>query len=207
MVEFALYINLNKYNRWCNMNKLLDRKSIRLKDYDYSNAGYYFITICTQNSNNLFGEIADNKMVLNKAGQMIERWVKELEIKFMNMKVDKFIIMPNHFHIIITIESTEHEGGHIDPPLQLNVGVDLCVNPSPSLSHIIQWFKTMTTNDYIKGVKDNVYPPFDKRIWQRNYYEHIIRQETEYIKIYEYIENNPLKWAEDKYYQTNDSTI
>ncbi len=99
--------------------------------------------------------------------------------------------MPNHFHCIIHIENT--------------VGVDLCVNPikkgehmSSRLPRIIQWFKTMTINAYINGVKTKNWKPFNKRLWQRNYYEHIIRNEKSCTEIYDYIVNNPLKWDLDE---------
>ena len=78
------------------------------------------------------------------------------------------------------------------------VGVDRCVYPK--LGDIIQWFKTMTTNEYIKLVKQNKLPNFNKRVWQRNYYENIIRTEEIHLKVAEYIKNNPLKWEEDKYF-------
>ncbi|WP_114299711.1 transposase [Anaerobacterium chartisolvens] len=80
-------------------------------------------------------------------------------------------------------ETAEPEGRHAGLPLQ----------------QIIQWFKTMTTNEYIKMVKQNILPPFDKRIWQRNYHEHIIRNEDEYYRIAEYIQNNPTLWENDRY--------
>ena len=177
------------------MNKLLGRKNIRLQNYDYSQAGYYFVTICTQDRQKLFGEIINGKLILNDRGEMIKKWIYEIENKFSHILIDRYIIMPNHLHCIII------------------VGADLCVCPKNNimpykqgghiglpLPQIIQWFKTMTTNEYIKGVKNKIYPPFNKKIWQRNYYDRIIRNEQEYEKIYEYIENNPLKWEEDKYY-------
>ncbi|MBP3361441.1 MAG: transposase [Clostridia bacterium] len=118
--------------------ELPKRKQIRLKDYDYSQNGYYFVTICTKNRKNIFGA----------------------------------------------------------------VGADSISAPTAtvSLPEIIQSFKRYSTIEYIKLVKQNILPPFDKQIWQRGYYEHIIRNEQEYQKIYKYIENNPSKWQEDKYY-------
>jgi REP element-mobilizing transposase RayT len=174
------------------------RKSIRLKNYDYSKEGLYFITICTHNRENLFGKIIDENVgadlrvcpndentninKLNIAGKMIEKWLLELPNKFKHIKIDEYIIMPNHIHFIIEI--SYQQGEHIGSPLQT----------------IIQWFKTMSTNEYIKMVKNNELPNFDKRIWQRNYYENIIRNDEVHQKIIEYIENNPLKWKNDKYY-------
>ncbi|RCX09884.1 hypothetical protein DFR58_13323 [Anaerobacterium chartisolvens] len=182
------------------------RRSIRLKGYDYSKEGMYFITICTENRENLFGEIVNNKMILNTAGKMVGRWYLELKNKYSDLRCDVSIIMPNHFHCIIEIAGA------------IAVGADLCVCPElpgkaehaePAetqgrhaglpLQQIIQWFKTMTTNEYIKMAKQNILPPFDKRIWQRNYHEHIIRNEDEYYRIAEYIQNNPTLWENDRY--------
>ena len=176
----------------CYMDKLPRRKNIRLKNYDYSQAGYYFVTICTQDRQKLFGEILNSKLILNDRGEMIIKWIYQLGNKFPRILIDKYIIMPNHIHCIIIVgadpcvcpKNNHEEGGHVGPPLP----------------EIVQWFKTMTTNEYIKGVKNEIYPPFNKRIWQRNYYDRIIRNKQEYKKIYEYIETNTLKWEDDKYY-------
>ena len=156
------------------MNELPKRKQTRLKDYDYSQNGYYFITICTHNRHNLFGEIVGATLCgrPNNPDKMIEKWLLELENKFDGVKICEYIIMPNHLHFIIS-----KTGDHAGSPLR----------------DIVGWFKTMTTNEYIENVKNNMFPPFDKKIWQRNYYEHIIRDESDYIETKEYILNNPLK--------------
>ncbi len=168
------------------------RQSIRLRGYDYSRAGAYFITICTQNRECLFGGIVDGAMHLNAAGRMIARWYVELERKFSEIRCDAFTCMPNHTHFII-----------------VNVGADLCVRPDcvgpqkkgghidPPLQGVVRWFKTMTTNEYIRGVKQNGWPPFSGKLWQRNYREHIVRNETELNRIREYIATNPTLWASD----------
>lgn len=217
------------------------RKSIRLKGYDYSQAGLYFITICTQNRKWLFGEIKDGEMILNDAGEMVKHWYYELNNKFNDIKCHAMVVMPNHFHCII-----ENTGSP--------VGADLCVcpiadAPIPSenipgkndpgknvqgehvirgehaiqgehpihgehtirgehairgehvgspLRAIIQWFKTMTTNNYIREVKQNDWPPFHGKLWQRNYWEHIIRNLNEYQRITQYIINNPRQWENDR---------
>jgi len=164
------------------------RRSIRLKDYDYSQAGMYFMTICTQNRECLFGEIADGAIQLNDVGKMIEKWYFELMNKFPDIQYGEHIVMPNHIHCIIQ-----------------NVGADLCVCPNKVGEHIgsplrdvVQWFKTMTTNEYIRHVKQNGWKTFNGKLWQRNYYEHIIRNENDLNQIREYIINNPLKWDLDK---------
>ena len=161
------------------MQKLHCRKSIRLKNYDYSSNGYYFVTICVQNREKLFGEIVGATLCgrPNNPDKIITKWLLELENKFNDIKIDEYIIMPNHIHFII-----KRMGEHTGSPLR----------------DIIGWFKTMTTNEYIAGVKSGKFIPFKGRLWQRNYYEHIIRNYDDYINIAEYIQNNPLKWEYDK---------
>lgn len=190
------------------------RRSIRLKDYDYSLKGLYFITICCQNRVCRFGNIVEGKMVLNDAGIMVDKWFYELENKFHDIKCHEMVIMPNHIHFIV-----ENIG--------LTVGANLCVRPNNNirpnenicpnqnecgnlsegehigspLREVVQWFKTMTTNEYIRGVKQLGWDVFDGKLWQRNYYEHIIRNETSYLRIVEYINNNPSNWKEDKMFE------
>jgi len=198
--------------RWVmnNHRGLGRRKSIRLKGYDYSQAGLYFITMCSQNQLCLFGEVENAQMRLSDAGKMIEKWWGELKHKYNNIELHEQIIMPNHFHGIIQIIN---ETGPITGNTSVTVGADLCVCPNERcqlpkkgehtgspLHRMIQWFKTMSTNEYIKGVKNNDWRPFNKKLWQRNYYEHVIRNEKSYHQISQYIQTNPLKWQNDKYY-------
>lgn len=158
--------------------ELPKRKRIRLEGYDYSSCGAYFVTICTQNREMLFGDIvgANLRVRPNAPDKMIEKWLLELENKYQNVSIDKHVIMPDHIHFILQ-QTGEHAG-------------------SP-LPEIIKWFKAQTTNEYIKGVKIGLYPPFDKHIWQRNYYEHIIRNQDDYNEIWQYIDENPFKWEEN----------
>ncbi|MBU1668747.1 transposase [bacterium] len=163
-----------------------NRKSIRLKHYDYYKNGAYFITICTQNREHLFGEIIDNEMLLNNAGKMIQKWLHKLDNNFEGISIDGMVIMPNHVHFVLSI-------------FMPTKGRDMAL-PLHGLSEVLQWFKTMTTNEYIRGVKSNIYPAFYKRVWQRNYYEHIIRNEKSLSEIQEYMKNNPQQWADDVLY-------
>lgn len=112
---------------------------------------------------------------INEIGKLIEYWWREITRHFENAGVDEYVIMPDHVHGIIQIK---------------NVGVDRCVDP---LGKIVQWFKTMTTNEYIKNIKSNNWPRFHCRLWQRNYYERIIRNELEMNRIRKYIRENPLR--------------
>ena len=183
------------------------RRSIRLKGYDYSQAGLYFITICTQDKLHLFGEITNDEMILNDAGITIEKWWNKLKNKFPNIELDEFVVMPNHFHGIIQIINTNPipVGADLrvchDNTGELDVGEHIKGEHTGSPLHtMIQWFKTMSTNEYIRNVKNNHWTPFNKKLWQRNYYEHIIRNEKSYLHISEYIRTNPFKWLDDKYY-------
>ena len=201
------------------------RKSIRLKGYDYSQAGLYFVTICCQNRTYLFGEIINREMMLNDAGQMIEKWYCELENKFLDIKCREMIVMPNHIHFIIQNDPSVGTDLRVCPsnetvPCRPIVPERPVVPVAPNehantmgehtlgentlgehvgspLHRVMQWFKTMTTNEYIRGVKNNNWQSFDGKLWQRNYYEHIIRNDNAYQKISEYIINNPSKWTED----------
>jgi len=190
-----------------------NRRSIRLKGYDYSRSGLYFITICTQNRECLFGEIRTvREMALNPAGEMIEKWYRELENKFPDIHCHEMIVMPNHFHCIIEITDT-----HV-PEWDALVGAplrgrhnDIPENGEPvsqygptnkkyhaTIGHIVDWFKTMTTNEYIREVKNHGWKRFDGKLWQRNYWEHIIRDDGSYNQIAEYITENPSKWNNDQ---------
>ena len=164
------------------------RHTIRLDGYDYSSEGLYFVTICTSDKKCLFGKIVDDEMQMNDVGRMVERWYLELEHKFPSIQVLDYVIMPNHFHCIIYLSN-------------VLVGADLCVRPNTStaisLSTIIQWFKTMTTNEYYRQAKKGIWSTIGRRLWQRNYYEHIIRSRFAFDEISNYIKSNPTRWAED----------
>ena len=178
--------------------KLPERRSIRLEGYDYSQPGGYFITICTQWHKNLFGKIIDRKMVLNDAGGMIEKWYHKLDDKFPGTKCHEHIVMPNHFHGIIEILDTPVGMAQCGHPRNNNAHNKTDTHMGASLHDIMDWFKTMTTNAYIRGVKNQQWPRFDKRFWQLRYWEHIIRNKNEYSRITQYIIDNPEKWDNDK---------
>ena len=199
---------------------LSQRKQIRLKEYDYSQEGYYFITICTQNRKHILSHIETiNKSVgvdahidpkmnkdkefiknnvgagpvsarknktkenvkLTQLGEIVENVYLNLGKEFKYIKTHEYVIMPNHIHCIIEI-------------LRADTG------PAPTIGDIICSLKTRITGYVLKGIKKGIYKPFNKRLFQRNYYEHVIRNEKEYYAIIEYIQNNPANWEQDKYY-------
>ena len=156
---------------------LPNRKHNRLENYDYGKIGCYFVTLCTHNRQPIFqieNHVGNDQCVVPpKQNQIISKWLKQTEIKYKNIKFEKYVIMPDHLHFIINI-TEQHIG---------------C-----SLPDIMKFFKTMTTNEYIKEVKSNNLTPFKNKIWQKSYYDHIIRNQDDYNEVWEYIENNPAKW-------------
>jgi putative transposase len=152
------------------------RRSIRLKGYDYSSSGYYFVTICTNGRFEYFGEISNGKMELSNAGQMVAKIWMELQEKFVGVSLDQFVIMPNHLHgIIILSKNIEH-----------------------TLGQILGIFKSLSTLEYTKLVKSKLAPSFDKKLWQLNFYERIIRDEKELLETQKYITDNPFQYELDK---------
>jgi len=181
------------------------RRSIRLKGYDYSQQGLYFITICTQDRLPLFGQIKNRQMIFNDAGVMVKTVLNEIPVYYHGFDVHDFVVMPNHFHGIIEIVRNPKSVGAGPCACPNNVwrqikGQPQGVAPTMSLFDIVHRFKTLTTKRYTDGVNNNEWLRFNKKLWQRNYYEHIIRDEKLYNELSEYIINNPTNWQEDKYY-------
>ncbi|MBR2582985.1 MAG: transposase [Oscillospiraceae bacterium] len=159
------------------------RKQIRLADYDYSSPGSYFVTICTKDRRNILSDIAVGAdalggpcLTLTEIGQIVERYILSTG-NIAGLSVDQYVIMPNHIHLLLQIGETDaaSEGGTSRAS-------------APTLS------------DAVGALKRLVNREAGRNIWQRGYYEHVIRNEHDYREIWEYIENNPAKWAEDRYY-------
>lgn len=142
------------------------RKNPRLKDYDYTLGGYYFITICTAGKKHYFGKIVEDKIQLSEIGKLAYNNIENLEKIYNVIKIDKFVVMPNHIHMILIIDKE----------------TDL------TLSRIIKQYKEWITKTIMKP------------IWRKSYYDHIIRNEKDYYRIWKYIDENELKWSLDKYY-------
>jgi len=155
------------------------RRSIRLRNYDYSQVGAYFITVCTKNRECFFGEIENGEITLNEYGMIVEKeWLRTEKMRS-NIQMDKYIVMPNHFHGIIII-NTNCRGG-VTPPLR-----------KYTLGQIVAYFKYQTTKQ-INQIRNTTGIP----VWQRNYYDHIIRNEKALENIRWYIEGNPVLWEYD----------
>ncbi|HON53113.1 MAG TPA: hypothetical protein PLS12_07890 [Bacteroidales bacterium] len=253
--------------------RFYSRKSIRLREYDYSQQGLYFITICTQNRSCLFGSIDHGSIMLYDSGKMIENQWLQMPQRFPNIVLHEYIIMPNHIHVILEIVPTvgatlvvaldnknvvaldnkgmithnnktmiTHENTNCNHNTNINthdnktmvinesmnphgnahkniftqnqkyqpdqlwqphinqLGQPQGIAPTITIGDIIGAFKSITTHEYIRGVTNKHWKPFDGKLWQRNYYEHIIRNEQSYLRIVEYIIQNPNKWKDDRFY-------
>ena len=171
------------------------RRSIRLKGYDYAQPGWYFITICTQNRVMIFGDVVDGKMTLNPAGRVVEKLWQEITIHYPDVYLDQFIVMPNHIHgIIHIIDNQKCVGVQNFEPLRQSQKTNQFQKIIPrSIGAIIRGFKTGVTKWYRKNTEIHI-------VWQRNYYEQIIRDENDLYRIRQYIIKNSKKWRDDIYF-------
>ena len=169
------------------------RRSIRLKDYNYAQAGAYFITVCTQHHACLLGDIQDDRVILTDAGRIVaEEWIKTAELRD-NVSLDAWVVMPNHFHGILYL-SDIRRGTARRAPTSEYFG-----RPVPgSLPTIIRAFKSATTQRINQWRRTP-----GARLWQRNYYEHVIRDDADLNRIRQYITDNPLHWALDREHPDN----
>ncbi|MFH0834225.1 MAG: transposase [Patescibacteria group bacterium] len=193
--------------------------SSRLSGFDYAQDGYYFVTICTQNRESLFGEIRNGKMMLNELGKIVAaEWNQTAKIRH-NVKLDAFVVMPNHLHGIVVIDnwndgknvethcnafikndmwSEKIMGTNVDRDVARNVSTSMAekfskISPkSGSLAAIIRGFKSATTKQI-----HQIAPALD-RVWQARFHDHIIRGEDELNRIRDYIRLNPDNWAKDE---------
>jgi putative transposase len=159
------------------------RKLIRLKDYDYSQNGAYFVTICVKDRHKMLGEIVGaiinrpNYVIqLSEYGAVVDNAINDISNHYPNVFVDKYIIMPNHIHMILLLQ--ENDGRLIIAPT--------------TISTIIQQLKRYVSKQ------------IGFSIWQKSFHDHIIRNEQEYLKIWEYIDTNPIKWQDDCYYEIDE---
>ena len=213
------------------------RQSIRLKEYDYSSAGLYFITMCSLNREPIFtnlnvgaglapaqGDVsdhtfnnisspdpADNK--LTRIGEILDKQWNEIPSYFMNVTLDEYVVMPDHFHGILVIGNNQCIGSDLDEEVTTisgntnSIGMGLSSGRAPArgaptavtLGSIIGAFKSLCVNENLKYITENDLNELGK-FWQRNYYERIIRNNCELEKIRHYIRNNPTNWMDDEEY-------
>ncbi|MBR4898932.1 MAG: transposase [Prevotella sp.] len=156
------------------------RNSLRLQDFDYSAQCCYFITIVTQGRVCRFGDVRDGELVLNASGRMVEDAYQQMLLAFPGLMDVAHVIMPNHVHILLYNGSES------------------------SLTDAIRWFKSKTTNEYINGVKEQGWTPFDVRLWQTRFYDVILRNNVAYQYVLNYIYNNPMRWVFDRLNESAD---
>lgn len=155
------------------------RRSIRLREYDYSSFGGYFITTCIQNRECLFGNIVDDVILLNDAGRLVETVWNMLPERFPSIELDAFVAMPNHVHFIVNIAIKTGKNGADQ-------------GHAPTLDRIVGAFKSISAAQVNRLLSRTGQP-----LWQRNYYERVIRNESELHGLRDYITHNPRKWADD----------
>lgn len=158
------------------------RKALRLPRYDYGREGGYFITICTAHRKRVLssvgaGHLAGPVVELTEIGAIVDSLIQEIPQVYSAVKVEKYVVMPNHVHLLLTVS----EMGPAGCP-----GPARC--PAPTIPKVIGALKSISTRRA------------GQAIWQRGYYDHIVRDEADYGRIWSYIENNPGKWEEDRYY-------
>jgi REP element-mobilizing transposase RayT len=178
-----------------------NRRSLRLKGYDYASPGLYFVTICTHNQLCLFGQVTNGTMVLNKWGKIArDEWRRTASIRD-NVALDAFVVMPNHVHGIIQIIDTDNNvvvGAYRDTPLLRNIDPDQQPefrSPSKTVGAIVRGYKSAVTTRINK--KRNT---AGRKVWQRNYHDHIIRDRESLERIRYYIRNNPSQWEKDQHH-------
>jgi len=164
------------------------RRSIRLKGYDYTLPGAYFVTVCTHERACLFGAVADGEMQLNDAGRMAQGAWNELSVRFPDVRLDTFVVMPNHVHgvIIVGAQFIAPSDGFVTTTIDQGA-----INRAPTLGEIVRTFKAVST----RAIRHTANSDF---AWQRNYYEHVIRDDESLNRIRQYIFDNPGRWAFDR---------
>lgn len=183
------------------------RRSIRLPYYDYTESGAYFITICAYQHYHIFGHVEDDKVFLNHVGLIAKSVWEQIPSHFPFVTLDHFVIMPNHMHGIVLISKddeiasdSEHVGARHALPLHSHTShsdnLRLFGNPpAKALSSIVGSYKSAVSKEANSQLRKK-----ESTLWQRNYYEHVIRDEADLNRIREYVLTNPSKWIEDKYY-------
>ncbi len=193
------------------------RRAMRLRDYDYTQPGAYFVTICVQHRKCLFGTITDGKMRLNEIGQIVVECLNHIPQHFLSVELDAYVVMPNHIHGIIAWGISLPGNPHLPDTTKDRRGFCLGVSsrsprpsqnalnrinetPLPSLGKIIAYFKYQST----KRINQRYNTP-GTRLWQRNYHDHIIRDDPDLQRLREYIQINPMKWELDQLHPDNPS--
>lgn len=164
------------------MTEFITRKPTRLKGFDYTTPGAYFVTVCIKDKNRILGKIVGDgdfdvpKMQLSEYGKIVDEYIHLMNEKYAHIKIDKYVIMPNHLHFIFNIAFYKNGASETAAPY------------NNEISKFVSLFKRYCNRKC------------GQNIWQRSFHDHIIRNETDYQKIWEYIDTNVLKWAQDCFY-------
>jgi len=196
------------------------RNSLRLKGYDYAQAGCYYVTLCIQQRACLLGEMVQGAMRLSEAGRMVQAVWDDLPRSYPGVEIDAFVIMPNHIHGILVVTADpapvgagpcacpDRDAGPCACP-DRDAGPCACPDGDAdasarpidkgalALGDVVRRFKTYTTHRYAAGVERGNWPPFAGRLWQRNYHDHIVRSEADLRRVRAYIASNVDRWADD----------
>ncbi len=159
-----------------------ERKRTRAWWHDYRRPKAYFVTLVCHQQACLWGRVVEGEMVLSAGGEMVDAALAELPTRYLGTEVSPWLVMPNHLHAVVTLPNPTH-------PAQR------------SLSDIMGWFKTVTTKRYIRGVRTLGWPPFDGQVWHGSFHDRIIRDEGAYLAIARYVETNPRRWREDRFFE------
>jgi putative transposase len=157
----------------------------------FARAGAYSVTVCTWGKKCMFGDVVDGTMRLNGVGRMVETVWRSLPDRFPAMGLDEFVVMPNHVHGVIVLDHVHHSA------VQATIVGTSLAGARPTLGQIVGAFKSISTVKCLRQIKGGDLPPSSGRLWQRNYYEHVIRDEDSLNRIRQYILENVVKWAED----------
>lgn len=157
-------------------------RRLRLKGYDYATSGYYFITICQRDRRHLFSQIRGGIIMPSPQGEMITDVSREISHRYRNASVDSFVVMPNHVHFL------------------LGMNLDEKTETPTSLVKVVEWWKSQTTSRYGWGVKKKGWPRYRDSLWQEGYHDRIVRDQRELEFIRYYIEQNPVRWEEDSFF-------
>jgi len=165
------------------------RKPNRLKGYDYSSAGYYFVTICTKDRREFLGQIIDGLSVLNNYGHIVKREIEKISAIRKECIIENYVVMPNHIHLIVRIVIVGDDGNRPSDNRPSEPRAD-CHPPlqRKSISNMVQGFKGAVTRQ------------IGSSLWQRSFHDHVIRNHDDYALIWQYVDENPARWHEDCFY-------
>ncbi|HVL26235.1 MAG TPA: transposase [Thermomicrobiales bacterium] len=157
----------------------------RLRGYDYAEPASYYVMLCTEGRLPFFGNVHEGGMTLSVPGEVVTSWWATIPLRFPATELDALVVMPNHLHGVLMIQAA--------PTVSLPEGI-------PSRGRVMQWFKSITTVEYTRGVRDYGWPPFPGRLWQPGFHDHIVRNDRDLERIRAYIDGNPTRWVEDEFH-------